>query len=204
MSTNVQQSPLTLPKVPVTADLMVVILVVISLLGAWAIRGQQLSATLPGNIDGLSFVVPAGSLTVPSENGYAATTPGGLAVNARALTLAQTPVVAGDNPTPNVTATLTLVASSWALNEAGQTNLFRVLENQSTTIAGQEAIIQEYVYVDADNTSLYSNALEVVHGYALITIQNGKPYLVTLNAPEASFADVEAFWPRLLSSLRFG
>jgi hypothetical protein len=204
MSRTLNRTPLKLPEVPMTADLMVVILVVACLLGAWAIRGQQLSASETGSTPGVTFSVPAGSLTVPAETGYAATTPAGLSVQVRELPLPVVPAASGDSPTGNVTGTLTLVAANWALNQASQTNLFRVLENQSLTVAGQEAIVQEYVYVDADNTSLYSNALQVIQGYGLITIQSGKAYLITLDAPEDAFEEVQAFWPRLLDSLRFG
>jgi hypothetical protein len=204
MSRTLNRTPLKLPDVPFTADLMVIILVVLALVGSWIIRGQQLAATEPGSAPGLNFSVPAGSLTIPSENGYAATTTSGLSVKVRELPLPATLQNTGDDPTGNVTGTLTLVAANWALSQASETNLFRVLENQSAQLAGQDAIVQEYVYVDADNTSLYSNALQVIQGYALITIQNGKPYLITLDAPEDNFAEVQDFWPRLLASLRFG
>lgn len=198
-----QRTPLGLPEVPLTADLMVLVLLVASLLGAWAIRGQELAATTPGGITGLGLVVPAGSLTVPSEEGYAATTPSGIAVKAHELALAEAPVI-GVQPTGNTTGTLTLTASSWALGQATETSLFRVIESQTIEIANQQAIVQEYMYVDADNTSLYSNELQVIHGYALITIRDGKPYLVSLDGPEERFDEVSAFWPRLLGSLRFG
>lgn len=198
-----QRAPLGLPEVPLTADLMVLVLLVAALLGAWAIRGQQLAATTPGGIPGLGLVVPAGSLTVPSEEGYAATTPSGIAVKARELALAEAPVIGAPSPTGNVTGTLTLIASSWTLSQATETSLFRVVESQTIEVAGQQAIVQEYMYVDTDNTSLYSNELQIIHGYALITVRDGKPYLVSLDGPEERFDEVSAFWPRLLGSLRF-
>jgi hypothetical protein len=197
-------STLELPEVPLTADLMVIILLVASLLGAWAIRGQQLAATTPGGIPGLALVVPARSLTVPSEEGYSATTTGGIAVKASQLALAEAPAVGEQAPTGNVTGTLTLTASSWALSQAATTSLFRVLESQTIELDGQPAIVQEYMYVDTDNTSLYSNELQIIHGYALITVRDGQPYLVSLDGPEERFDEVVAFWPRLLGSLRFG
>ncbi len=183
----------TTPELPVprTADWLVVALVLMALLLAWIIRQQTLFATQPVQFEGIQLSLPAGTLPLDEADQFAVTTTDGLTVRINRM------------PAPPVGTQDTLaLAANRSLEQARTLTMYRVIANEPATVAEHTGSMLEYAYVQDDSTSLSPAGLTVIHGYELLLPLDNQVYTIALEASEMQWNEVQAFWPRLLASLR--
>ena len=175
-----------------SADWMVLGVALVALLLAWLLREQALSASEPVTVDGLQMALPAHSFPSGTDGQFAATTPDGLIVRVTPL---PAPTTGGDDP-------LTL-ATARAITQGQALTLYRTVTTDVAAVGDRPAGVLEYMYVNADSGNFFSSVLEVVHGYELLVTRGDQLYVLSLEAPEAQWDEVQALWPRLVNSLRF-
>ncbi|MBA3533791.1 MAG: hypothetical protein H0T73_17885 [Ardenticatenales bacterium] len=179
---------------PVTrsADWMVLGLAIVALMLGWLLRQQALYATETVQAGGLQLSVPAGSLPLGSNDTLGLLSPDGMAVRVNQLPLPPIGAEGGEG----------LVASR-ALKQAQAFDVYQAIGSQLADVAGIKAGILEYAYVTTGETNFFASELDIIHGYEALVPQGESLYVITLEAPESQWADVEALWPRLIESLRF-
>lgn len=171
------------------ADYMVLGLLVLALLAGYFLRQSNLFATRSVTVDGLTMAVPQDSVA-RSNTPLELVTPDGLTV--RVATQAAPPVGVAD---------LGALTANRALEQGRVLSMYRTIEADTATVAGQEAGVLDYAYVNDQNT-FFTSGLEVQHGRELLIGRGENVYIVTVEGPDSASDALEDFWPKLLNSLR--
>lgn len=172
------------------ADWLVLALVLASLLTAWLVRQQALTASETVNLNGLQMALPAGSIAAPSDGQYAAVTPDGLTVRVNQLP-----------PPPAGTAGVQALAVNRALQQGQTLTLYRVIANTPTTVNNTPGVVLDYAYVQDAANPASTTGLTVMRGSEVLVGRGNQVYSVALEAPESQWPEVQSLWPRLLASL---
>ena len=173
------------------ADLSVLIVVVVALIGGVLLREMNVNATQTASFEGVSFAVPKGALTKPVTNGYAATTDGGLTVRVEKLPA----------PPAGVEDVGALIATR-ALQLGGQRPLFQSTGTNEVQVGGKNAGLLEYQYVESNSDKLFVSGMRIIDGRELLIPNAEAFYAVSLEGPSDKSAELNALWPRIQSSVR--
>ena len=180
-------------KRPVTAvaDGMIFILLIVALSVGWWLRQSTLFATVRIPVQGLEVAIPSNSIPLSGDDAYAAITSEGLTVR---INILAPPSIGVDDPVALMT--------NRALKQGARYDLYQAIGSDLYKLAERPAGVLEYAYVDNNNDSFFASSLQVIHGYELLVGQGEQLYVLTLEAPEHKWEEVEALWPRLRDSLR--
>jgi hypothetical protein len=180
----ISQQPAPLKK---SADLMVLVVTIAALIVAWQIRGSVVNATMQVEAAGVSLSVPANSITLQGTADFGAwRAPDGLIVRINVLE---------HNGIPG-TETLA------RLNErkANGVNYTMMPKEKVDRWGGKHDCI-EYAYVHSTVTN-NATSLQVMRGYEVLVVRGAEMFVVSLEAEQDKFYQVEEFWPRLLDSVK--
>ena len=192
-----QTSPSQSPPVSRLVDLIVLILVIAALGVGWQLRQITLFSTELVTVQNLTVLVPSNSLPLGAshswhrEDEFATVTPDGLTVRINVL---PAPPIGVEDP-------LALVTNR-ALNQGQAYDMYETLDSDRLMLNETAAGVLEYAYVEAPSDAFFSSSLEVIHGFELLVGQGNEVYVVTVEAPESQFDQVERLWAQLQESLR--
>ena len=180
------------------ADLSVLLVLILGLVAGAVLRDVNVNATQTASFEGLSFDVPSRSLVQPSA--AAGEQPRYLAVTADALVIRveKLPAPASADKDPGA------LVSTRALALGKSKTLFRSDGTGEVQAAGRTAGLLQYQYVEATGNQVFAGGLEVRSGYEAQVPDGDSFYAVSLEAPQDTRAELDAMWPRLLSSVRLG
>ena len=173
-----------------SADWMVLGLLLFALAAGALLRQSQLFATYSTSVGGLTLALPADSVPVSSEP-YEAVTPDGLTVR---VTQLPAPALGLEN--------IDAMTTQRAMAQGQALPMYRTISTDVMEVAGQPSGVLDYAYV-SDQSSFFSSGMEIVQGREVLVGQGESLYAVTVEGPESASDALEAFWPRLLASLRF-
>jgi hypothetical protein len=170
---------------------MLFILLIVALSVGWWLRQSTLFATVLIPMQGVEVAIPSNSIPLTGDDAYAAITSEGLTMRFNML---PAPSIGVDDPVALMT--------NRALKQGSRYELYQAIGSDLYKLAEHPAGVLEYAYVDANNDSFFVSRLQVIHGYELLVGQGEQLYVLTLEAPEDKWEEVEALWPRLRDSLR--
>lgn len=176
-----------------TADLVVLLLAVVALLGGALLRQSNLNATETVTSQGVSFSIPRGAYTQSEGQSFVATTKSGLTM--RVETLPVPPIGAED---------IAALATTRAIQLAQSRQLFQSVGTEQTSVADKTAGVMEYQYVISTSDQIFSSGLQVVNGYELLVANGETLYAISLEGPSDKRAELDALWSQIQSSVRFG
>lgn len=176
-----------------TADLVVLLLAVVALLGGALLRQSNLNATETVTSQGVSFSIPRGAYTQSEGQSFVATTKSGLTM--RVETLPVPPIGAED---------VAALATTRAIQLAQSRQLFQSVGTEQTSVADKTAGVMEYQYVLSTSDQIFSSGLQVVNGYELLVANGETLYAISLEGPSDKRAELDALWSQIQSSVRFG
>ncbi len=176
-----------------TADLVVLLLAVVALLGGALLRQSNLNATETVTSQGVSFSIPRGAYTQSEGQSFVATTKSGLTM--RVETLPVPPIGAED---------VAALATTRAIQLAQSRQLFQSVGTEQTSVADKTAGVMEYQYVISTSDQIFSSGLQVVNGYELLVANGETLYAISLEGPSDKRAELDALWSQIQSSVRFG
>lgn len=175
-----------------SADIVVLILVLIALVGGLVLRQSSLYATQSAKYEGLSFDVPSGAIVQSAQNEYAVRARNGLTIRAEKL---PAPAFGADDG-----ATL---AAARAVQLAQKRTLFQTTETAQAQAAGKDAGLIRYQYVESSN-QFFANGLRIMVGNELLIPNGDNFYALSLEGPADKREEVNALWPKIQSSVRLG
>ena len=178
-----------------TADLLVLILALVALIAGAVLRQNALGATTDVTAQGVSFKVPAGSISSEDNGVYTTRTKDGFSVRVESLPM---PPISQDDPNAR---------NAWVTTRAralaNQRELFQTIGSDVTEVNGTGAAVMEYQYVSANLASVFSSALTVINGYELLVPNGEALYAISLEGPSDKRAELESVWSQIQSSVRF-
>ncbi len=176
-----------------TADLFVLILVVLALVGGAILRQSNFGATQPVTAEGASFNVPRGTISRPEDGVYSARTTDGFTI--RVETLDVPPIGAED---------VGALATTRALQLAQSRQLFQSVETEQVDVGGRVGGVMHYEYVLSSSDQFFASGLQVVDGRELLVANGETLYAISLEGPSEKRAELDALWSQIQSSVRFG
>lgn len=176
-----------------TADLFVLILAVVALVGGALLRQGNFNATETASTQGVSFSIPRGAIAQTEGQTYVATTNEGLTV--RVETLPVPPIGAED---------VAALATTRAIQLAQGRQLFQSVGTDKTTVGDKTAGVMEYQYVLSSSDQIFASGLQVINGYELLVANGETLYAISLEGPSDKRAELDALWSQIQSSVRFG
>ncbi len=186
-----QTSPSQSPPVSRLVDLIVLILVIAALGVGWQLRQMTLFSTELVTIQNLAVLVPSHSLPLDGEDEFAIVTPDGLIMRINVL---PAPPIGIEDPIALVT--------NRALSQGQVYEMYETIDSNRLTLDESVAGVLEYAYMNGQTSTFFSSSLEVIHGLELLVGQGNDVYVVTVEAPESQFDQVEQLWTQLQESLR--
>jgi hypothetical protein len=175
-----------------TADLFVLILAVVALIGGALLRQSNFNATETVSAQGVSFNIPRGALTQTEGQTYVATHEG---MTVRVETLPVPPIGGED---------VAALATTRAIQLAQGRQLFQSVGTDQTTVGDKIAGVMEYQYVQSSTDQIFSSGLQVINGYELLVANGETLYAISLEGPSDKRAELDALWSQIQSSVRFG
>ncbi len=176
-----------------SADWLVLLVLLVSLCGAWVMRQTKLNATDVITVPdaNVQLAIPAGGIAqMAGGDLYAVTTPAGLTVRVNT------------EPLPPIGGDLYALVTFRATSRGDKFAAFTPLATQVDKLDGRPMAVMEFKYAE-QKTKFHSADLRVIHGYELVIPIDKTVYLVSLEAPDGQWDLVTDQWPRLLASLRF-
>lgn len=172
-----------------SADVSVLIVVVVALIFGVLLRQSNVNATQPATFEGLMFEVPKGAVVQTTTDAYNATAEDGL--TARVQKLPAPPSAAGDSGA--------LVASR-AMQLGQRRTLFQVTRTDRAQAAGTDAALLSYRYVQP-SSRFFATGLQIIVGNELLVPDGKSYYAVALEGPSDKTAELDALWPKIQSSV---
>lgn len=172
-----------------SADVSVLIVVVVALICGVVLRQVNVNATEPATFDGLAFEVPRGAIAQTMDEGYQATAKDGLIV--RVQRLPAPPSAAEDTGT---------LAALRAVQLGQQRTLFQISQTDDVQTAGRDAQRIGYQYVES-SPQFFASDLRIVEGNELLIPAGDSYYALSLEAPSDRRAELDALWPKIQSSV---
>jgi len=177
------------------AEITVVAVTVIALLAGWFYKSSVESRSVAFESDGVSAAVPDGWLQSQGEGSLiraADRTSAGFPTTYAISKLA----VAAD-------VTAAQAASFQTLDRSQQLTGFRVLNQQTVLVNGQEAYQVSYVFVESDPNLTSADIPSVVLGMDYTFVKDGQAITVSYWADEHEFEPGLNLFNRFLSSVKF-
>lgn len=174
-----------------TADLSVLILVIVALTCAVMLRQLNVNATQAASFEGVSFEIPRRAIVESATDNFVATAPG-MTVRVEKLPA----------PTGGTEESGNLAASR-ALQQAQRRAMFQVSRTQGVEAAGQDAERLSYQYIEK-SSQIFATGLRVIIGDELLVPDGDSVYAIALEGPSDRRADLDAMWPKIQSSVRLG
>ncbi len=184
-------SPTPTPPVSRLVDLIILILVLAALVVGWQLRQMTLFSTELVTVQNLAVLVPSNSLPLDGEGELAVVTPDGLIMR---INILPAPPIGIEDPMALVT--------NRALSQGRLYEMYETIDSDRLVFDDSVAGVLEYAYVNEQASTFFSSSLEVIHGFELLIGQGDEVYVVTLEAPESQFDQVERLWAQLQESLR--
>lgn len=176
-----------------TADLFVLILAVLALVGGALLRQSNFGATDSATVEAVSFNVPRGSISQSEDGIYSARTTDGFTI--RVETLDVPPIGAED---------VGALATTRALKLAQTHQLFQSVETDQVDVGGRVGGVMQYQYVVSSSDQFFASGLQVVDGRELLVANGETLYAISLEGPSEKRAELDALWSQIQSSVRFG
>jgi hypothetical protein len=177
------------------AEITVVVVTVIALLIGWFYKSSVENRSVTFESDGVSAAVPDGWLQSQAEGDIIRATdrasagfPTTYAISKLAIAAEVTPVQA---------------ASFQTTDRSQQLTGFRVLNQQTVLVNGQEAYQVSYVFVDYNPNAIQADIPSVVRGVDYIFVKNGQAITVSYWADEHEYEVGLNLFNRFLSSVKF-
>jgi len=178
----------------------VVLVVAVALAAGWGVRYYAEGRVERYSADGVTVAYPATWMPSKAADGtlrFRETQAGGSAVSI---------TVRGAAFANAQSAAQAVAAEADALTLDGKTNwiAYRILSNDAkATFRGQPARRISYVFVE-DRPDAFQQYLPVVMlGQDVVTYQNGRVYVLSLQAPQSEFARAQHYFEALLDSAAF-
>ena len=177
------------------AEITVVVVTVIALLTGWFYKSSVENRSVAFESDGVSAAVPDGWLQSQADGDIiratdraSASFPTTYAISKLAVATEVTPVQA---------------ASFQTTDRSQQLTGFRVLDQQTVLVNGQEAYQVSYVFVDYNPNAIQADIPSVVRGVDYIFVKNGQAITVSYWADEHEYEVGLNLFNRFLSSVKF-
>ena len=174
-----------------SADLSVLVLVIVALLCAVMVRQFNVNATESASFEGVGFDVPRGAIVESATERYVATAPG---MTVRVEKLPVPSGVAQDSGS---------LAPSRALQQGQHRTLFQVSRVQGVHVADRDSELLSYQYVEK-SSRVFATGLRVIFGNEILVPDGEYFYAVALEGPSDRRAELDAMWPKIQSSISLG
>ncbi len=180
---------------------LVVLVVAVALVAGWGVKSYAETRAERFTAGGVTVSYPAGWLPSKAPDGtlrFRDTHAGG-----RPATITVRPAAAAD--ARSAAEAVAAEAGGLALDRAMNWIAYHVLSADSrASFRGQPAQRLSYVYVD-DSASVFEQHLPVVMmGEDLVTYQEGRVYVFSVQAPQGEFAQAQRHFEALVGSISFG
>ena len=175
-----------------SADLIVLILVILALVGGVLLRQSNVNATQSANFDGLAFAVPKRSVVQTAGNGYVATANNGLTVRVEKV------------PAPPEAEDSGALVASRVVQLGQRRKLFQSIATDEVQAAGNNSGLIKYQYVESSSNQFFATGLRIISGNELLVPDGESVYALALEAPSDKRAEIDALWPKIQSSVRLG
>lgn len=173
------------------ADLSVLLLVIVALVCAVALRQLNVNATQSASFHDVVFDVPRRAIVESVTDAYVATAPG-MTVRVEKI------------PTPTGTAGESGdLAASRALQQAQRRTLYQVSGTQAVEADGRDAELLNYQYIEK-SPQAFATELRVIVGNELLVPDDQSYYAVALEGPSDRRAELDAMWSKIQSSVSLG
>ena len=173
------------------ADLSVLVLVIVALVCAVVLRQLNVNATQTASFEGVVFEIPKRAIVESATDTFVATVPG---MTLRAVKL---PAPAGEESGS--------LAASRALQQAQSRALFQVSHTQGVQVAGQEAELLSYQYIEKSSRVFATGLRVIVGNEVLVPEPDGDSfYAIALEGPSDRRSELDAMWPKIQTSVRLG
>lgn len=173
------------------ADLTVLVLVVVALVGGGLLRQSQVDATQDATFEGLHFVVPKGTIVKPGD-GYSATTVDGLSFQVEKV------------KTPPIGSDVDALISARVLQRGRDLQLFQSTGTEQTQVGGKTAGAVEYQYVKSNAEQVFTQGLTVIEGRELLIPDGDNFYALAVEGPATKAAALAKWWSTVQDSVRLG
>jgi hypothetical protein len=177
------------------AEISVVVVTIIALLAGWFYKSSVENRSVAFKSEGVSAAVPDGWIQSQAEGNLIRATdrtstgfPTSYAISKLAVA-------------PDVTTAQ--AASFRTLDRSQQLIGFRVLNQQSVLVNGQEAYEVSYVFVESDPNITRADIPSVVRGLDYTFVKDGQAITVSFWADEHEFEPGMNLFNRFLSSVKF-
>lgn len=173
------------------ADLSVLLLVIVAMICAVALRQLNVNATQSASFEEVAFEVPRRAIVESRTDAYVATALG-MTMRVEKLTAPTGPAGESGN-----------LAASRALQQAQRRALYQVSGTQAVEVSGRDAELLSYQYVDKSSQA-FATGLRVIVGNELLVPDDRSVYAVALEGPSDRRTELEAMWPKIQSSVSVG
>lgn len=184
-------APDTADRIWRLADLTVLVLVVVALVGGGLLRQSYVDATQEVSFEGLHFVVPKGTIAKPGD-GYSATTLDGLTFQ---VEKAKTPPIGSD---------VDALISARALQLGRDLQLFQSIGTEQAQLGDKTAGVMRYQYVRSYGEDVFTQGLTVIEGRELLIPDGDNFYALAIEGPAAKSASLDKWWSKVQDSVRVG
>ena len=177
------------------AEIAVVVVTVIALLAGWFYKSSVESRSVTFESDGVSAAVPDGWLQSQAEGNLIRATDRTSAGFATTYAISKLAIAADVTPAQ--------AASFQTLDRSQQLTGFRVLNQETVLVNGQEAYQVSYVFVESDPDLTHADIPSVVRGVDYTCVKDGQAITVSYWADDQEFEAGLNLFNRFLSSVKF-
>jgi hypothetical protein len=177
------------------AEITVVIVTAIALLAGWFYKSSVESRTVAFESDGVSAALPDGWLQSQAEGSLIRATDRTSTGFATTYAISKLAIAADATPAQ--------AASFQTLDRSQQLTGFRVLDQQTVLVNGQEAYQVSYVFVESDPNLIHADIPSVVLGMDYTFVKDGQAITVSYWSDEQEFEAGLNLFNRFLSSVKF-
>lgn len=183
------------------AEWLVVLVVAIALVAGWGLKSYAETRVERYTASGVTVLYPAGWLPSKAPDGtlrFRDTHAG-----ARPAVITVRPAAAAD--AQSAAGAVAAEAGGLALDRAMNWIAYHVITaDGKASFRGQPAQRVSYVYVD-DSANVFQQSLPtVMMGEDLVTYQEGRVYVFSVQAPQGEFAQAQRHFEALVGSVSFG
>jgi hypothetical protein len=178
------------------SDWAVILVTLIAILAGWLIKNGVQNRSVSFTSSGVTAQVPAGWLITKTQGNDILHVTDPLSTGFGTTYTIETIPVATD-------ATVDQVVSNLTLQRGQSMNSFRLLEQQSVTIAGRAAYEISYVYVESNPNLTHNDIPNIVQGLDYVFLNGDHAFVATYWADENEYSSDLGRFQQFLSSLKF-
>lgn len=183
------------------AEWLAIALVAVALTAGWALKAHAENRVVRYQAQGVAVSYPAGWLPSQAEDGslrFRDTRAGGAPA-----TITLRPAAAADPE--GAARAVAAEAESLTLANTQEWTAYRVLSSEANApFRGQPARRLSYVFVHENPSAFQQHLPTVMLGENLVTYQQGRVYIFSLQAPQDEFARAQRRFQAFLGSVTFG